>query len=60
MLVDLEKGRPIELEVILGAPLRIASSLKVETPVLTRVYDLLTVVQWHLSAGKSNADAVPR
>ncbi|EXJ94532.1 2-dehydropantoate 2-reductase [Capronia coronata CBS 617.96] len=48
MLVDLEKGRPFELDVILGAPLRVASEYNVPTPVLTQVYELLRVVQWTL------------
>ena len=48
MLVDLEKGKPLELEVILGAPLRYARKLGVETPVLGMVYDLLKVVQWQV------------
>jgi 2-dehydropantoate 2-reductase len=46
MLVDLEKGNPLELDVILGAPLGYATRLGVETPVLTSVFDLLKVVQW--------------
>lgn len=48
MLVDLEKGRPFELDVILGAPLRVARQYAVPTPVLTQVYELLRVVQWTL------------
>lgn len=48
MLVDAEKGNPLELEVILGAPLRYAKELKVDVPVLQMVYDLLKVVQWGL------------
>lgn len=48
MLVDLEKGNPLELEVILGAPLRYAQKFKVNTPVLGIVYDLLKVVQWQI------------
>jgi 2-dehydropantoate 2-reductase len=49
MLVDLEKGRPIELEVILGAPMRIARQKGVPTPVLGQVHELLQVVQWSLT-----------
>lgn len=47
MLVDLEKENPLELEVILGAPLRYARKLNVKTPILEMVYNLLKVVQWH-------------
>ncbi|KAM0356005.1 hypothetical protein ACHAPU_000398 [Fusarium lateritium] len=49
MLVDLENGRPLELEVILGAPLRVALEKGVGTPVLTHVYELLKQLQWKLS-----------
>ncbi|KAK5041968.1 hypothetical protein LTR13_001773 [Exophiala sideris] len=48
MLVHLEKGQPLELDVILGAPLRVARERGVKTPVLSQVYELLNVVQWHL------------
>ncbi|KAF4945379.1 hypothetical protein FSARC_14439 [Fusarium sarcochroum] len=49
MLVDLENERPLELEVILGAPLRVALEKGVKTPVLTQVYELLKQVQWKLT-----------
>ncbi|KAH9207621.1 ketopantoate reductase [Leptodontidium sp. 2 PMI_412] len=54
MLVDLENGRPLELDVILGAALRVAKEKGVSTPVLSQVYELLNVVQWMLvqRAGK--------
>ncbi|ORY56573.1 2-dehydropantoate 2-reductase [Pseudomassariella vexata] len=48
MLVDFENGRPFELEIILGVPLRIAVDLGVNTPVLSGVYDMLKVVLWTL------------
>ena len=48
MLVDLENGNPLELEAILGAPLRYARDLRVETPVLSMVYELLKLVQWQI------------
>lgn len=48
MLVDLENGRLLELEVILGAPLRVALEKGVSTPVLTQIYELLKQVQWKL------------
>ena len=48
MLVHLEKGQPLELDVILGAPLIVAKEKGVSTPVLSQVYELLNVVQWHL------------
>lgn len=48
MLVHLEKGQPLELDVILGAPLRVARERGVGTPVLNQIYEILKVVQWHL------------
>jgi 2-dehydropantoate 2-reductase len=48
MLVDVEKGNPIELEVILGNLLTVAKELNVETPILSLLYELLKVVQYGL------------
>ncbi|KAJ0415909.1 ketopantoate reductase PanE/ApbA C terminal-domain-containing protein [Aspergillus carlsbadensis] len=48
MLVDLEGGRVLEIEAILGAPLRVAREKNVPTPVLRWVYEALRVVQWGL------------
>ncbi|GEQ70558.1 hypothetical protein JCM33374_g4236 [Metschnikowia sp. JCM 33374] len=45
MLVDIRKQNYIELEVICGNPVRIARELKVEAPLLTIIYNLLSVVQ---------------
>lgn len=52
MLVDVEKGNPIELEVILGNLLVVARELKVETPVLDILYNLLKATQFKLKEGK--------
>ena len=52
MLVDVEKGNPIELEVILGNLLTVANELKVETPTLTILYHLLKATQFKLKEGK--------
>jgi 2-dehydropantoate 2-reductase len=38
MLQDVEAGRPIELEALLGAPLEIARAYEIETPALERLY----------------------
>ena len=38
MLQDVEAGRPIELEALLGAPLEIARSAGIPTPQLDRLY----------------------
>ncbi|ESX02942.1 hypothetical protein KL918_002283 [Ogataea parapolymorpha] len=52
MLVDVKKGNPIELEVILGNLLRVARELKVDTPVLSLLYELLRAVQFRLKEGQ--------
>ncbi|EHY52696.1 hypothetical protein ABEF92_003632 [Exophiala dermatitidis] len=59
MLVDLEKGRPMELDVILGAPLKVARQYSVPTPVLTQVHELLRVVQWTLTQKKTQPQPQP-
>lgn len=56
MQIDIEKGNPIELEVILGNPLRIARRLAVPTPILTVVYNLLKGVQFRLLEGRKMID----
>lgn len=48
MQVDVEKGNPIELEAILGNPIRIAKRLGVEVPLLSVLYHLLRGVQFRL------------
>lgn len=48
MMVDVQKGNPIELEVILGNPLRIAKDLGVPAPILTVLYNLLKGIQFRL------------
>lgn len=45
MLVDVDKGNPMEIEVILGSPLRIARKLGVSTPVLDSIYKMLKLIQ---------------
>lgn len=49
MLIDVEYKRPIELEVILGNPIRIGENLGIQTPNLKVVYELLRMRQWTLS-----------
>lgn len=48
MCVDVDKGQLMELEVILGNPIRIAKKNGVETPVLSMLYNLLILVQGKL------------
>lgn len=46
MLVDLQKGQLMELEVILGNPLRMAARNGVSTPILSTIYEMLKMVQF--------------
>jgi len=45
ILLDLENGRPMEVEVILGELVRKAKQLGVDTPRLDLVYSMLSVIQ---------------
>jgi len=46
MLLDMEQGRPMEFEAILGDPIRRGKELGVPTPVTTTVYELLKLTRW--------------
>lgn len=59
MLLDWEAGRPLELEVILGNPVRIARDRGVEMPRLQTLYALLKSAQEMRAQAKSN-EAPPR
>jgi 2-dehydropantoate 2-reductase len=48
MLLDLENGRPLELEVILGNMLKRAKELGVEAPIINTVYELLKLEKWKM------------
>lgn len=48
MLVDIMKDQLVELETILGNPLKIARKNNVPTPILSTVYQLLKIKQFHL------------
>lgn len=52
MRVDVKKGNPIELEVILGNLLVVADELKTPAPTLKILYELLKVVQFRLKEGQ--------
>jgi 2-dehydropantoate 2-reductase len=51
MLLDREAERPMEFEVILGDPIRVARELGVEVPVMTTIYELLKLVSWKVDNG---------
>ena len=48
MLLDLENGRPMELEVILGNMLKRAEELGVDAPIIKTVYELLKLEKWKM------------
>jgi 2-dehydropantoate 2-reductase len=48
MLVDLESGKPLELEVVVGEVVRMGREKNVAIPTLETVYGLLSVVQNNL------------
>ncbi|CUS25180.1 LAQU0S31e00144g1_1 [Lachancea quebecensis] len=52
MLVDIEKGNLLEIEVICGNPVRIAQKNGVNAPYLTLIYDLLKIVQGRIMEKK--------
>lgn len=45
---DFKAGRKMEVEIILGHPVRKAKEFKVQIPVLNTVYTLLTAINGHL------------
>ena len=51
MLQDVEAGRPIELEALLGAPREIARAHDIETPALDRLYGLTKLMASSLGLG---------
>ncbi|KAJ5726962.1 ketopantoate reductase PanE/ApbA C terminal-domain-containing protein [Penicillium malachiteum] len=48
MLVDVDRGNPMEIEVIVGNPLRIAQELGCQTPLLQMIYEHLKLIQWRI------------
>ena len=51
MLQDVEAGRPIELEALLGAPREIARRIGVSTPQLDRIYAMSRLMSENLGLG---------
>jgi 2-dehydropantoate 2-reductase len=52
MLVDVDKGNPLESEVILGNALRVARKNGLDTPILDNTYRMLKLVQARLLAAR--------
>jgi 2-dehydropantoate 2-reductase len=48
MLQDVEAGRPIELEALVGAPREIARNLGIVTPALDRLYGVTRLMAENL------------
>lgn len=48
MLLDVERGNPMELEIILGNVLKVSRELGVETPILSVLYHLLKGIQFKI------------
>ena len=51
MLQDVEAGRPIELEALLGAPREIGQARSIATPALDRLYGVTKLMAQSLSLG---------
>lgn len=54
MRADYEKGRPLEIEVILGYPVRKAKELGISVPVLDTIYTLLLAINKRLTEASSS------
>lgn len=52
MLIDYEKGNYMEVEVILGNPIKIAQKNSVDAPILTLIYHFLSVLQCKIKEEK--------
>ncbi|KAL3425263.1 putative 2-dehydropantoate 2-reductase [Phlyctema vagabunda] len=48
MLIDVDYGRPMELEVILGSVLRRAENTSTSTPIINTIYELLRMRKWEM------------
>jgi ketopantoate reductase len=56
MLVDVDKGNPVEVEVILGNALRVARREGVQTPILDNTYRFLKLIQNRLLVARGYID----
>lgn len=54
MLQDVEAGRPIELEALLGAPIEIARRAAIPTPQLDRIYAMTRLLDENLTLSASS------
>ncbi len=59
MLQDVEAGKPIELEALLGAVLELARTASVDTPVLTTVYALTRLLAQTLAESRGRLRIEP-
>lgn len=51
MLIDLEAGKPLELDVIMAAPIEIAQLVGVEVPTVSAIYAAVSLLSEQRSAG---------
>lgn len=56
MLVDVDKGNPVEVEVILGNALRVARKKGVQTPILDNTYRFLKLIQTRLLVARGHIE----
>ncbi|ODV63342.1 ketopantoate reductase family protein ASCRUDRAFT_67456 [Ascoidea rubescens DSM 1968] len=60
MLIDVKKGNPMELEVILGNVLKKAKLFNIDCPKLSMLYSLLSIIQFRLKEKKGLIPALPK
>ncbi|KAF2169491.1 hypothetical protein M409DRAFT_65127 [Zasmidium cellare ATCC 36951] len=60
MQVDLEKGNLMEVEYLVGEPLREAEKVGIPTPYLRAMYEMIKAVQWRLKEAKGLVDVPPK
>ncbi|KAK4493585.1 hypothetical protein PRZ48_015252 [Zasmidium cellare] len=60
MQVDLEKGNLMEVEYLVGEPLREAEKAGVPTPYLRAIYEMVKAVQWRFKEAKGLVTVPPK
>ncbi|RSL92503.1 hypothetical protein CEP52_013776 [Fusarium oligoseptatum] len=60
MLCDFRKGNLMEVEYLVGEPLREAKRVGVSTPNLTVIYEICKAIQWRMKEGKGLVTVPPK
>ncbi|KAI8716479.1 2-dehydropantoate 2-reductase [Fusarium sp. LHS14.1] len=60
MLCDFRKGNLMEVEYLVGEPLREAKKVGVSTPHLTVIYGICKAIQWRMKEGKGLVTVPPK